>query len=172
MRAWLVVGLLFSVACKEKPPEPAKQQPATKMPSDEKPPVPAAVAPMMAELDRETKDRPKDTVSVEKVIAGAEAAGVKLKAPPQQVVGSIMFAHFCQMGMTAEGLGMSVCEFDDKAKLEQGEAKSKAFFATMKEREFFVNGKTLLTVNRTIVNDAVTAQRDKVVAMFKGLKAD
>ena len=94
------------------------------------------------ELMRQAQDRPEATPKVEDVLSAFGKAGISITRS-QQVLASPLHAHFCVAASTADGMGLSICEFDDAARAEAGRLLSQK---AMKGRTFALREKTLLTV--------------------------
>jgi hypothetical protein len=134
------------------------------------PPAPAANSPIVAELEREASNRPTGTPSVESVMGAIESAGIKLE-PKKQVFGTMNKAHYCVLTKTPANLSMSICEYDDEAQAKAGMKLSQSQSKTFPNRVFEINAKTLLTLNLTHDSPEVSAERDRVLEVFKKLSA-
>ena len=98
-------------------------------------------------LQFEAEHRPTDAIKAEAVFAALTKAGLPLTDGPRQYVGVIAGASYCVGGQTADGLGVSVCEYLSAAKAVEGKAAVEKRFAHLTPvRDIIVRGATTLTL--------------------------
>jgi hypothetical protein len=116
----------------------------------------------------EAKNRPSGTVKVEDAFAAFETAGATLREKRQHLGGPFL-AAYCVGAQTGEDVHMSVCEYSNAAKANEGKAMSEKAFGSVAGRTLYANGATTLTlrVGGTSAKDRELGQ--KIVQAFNGL---
>ena len=98
-------------------------------------------------LQFEAEHRPATGIKAEAVFAALAQAGVPVTDGPRQYVGSLVGAEYCVGGQTADGLGVSICEYASADKAAAGKALVEKRFAQLTPfRDIIVRGATTLTL--------------------------
>ncbi len=155
----------FLAACHKDAPPPKAEAPAATAPTSA---GIGAGGGIVAELQREASDRPKDTPSADRVLKTFADAGVAMQST-KQVLATALRAHYCEVASTTAGLGMSICEFDDADQAKAGRVRSETEFKAFGKRTMVVNAKTLLSLNPMVDNAKVEEEKEKVIALFTQL---
>ncbi len=124
---------------------------------------------IVEELARQTADRPTDTPRVEDVLASIEKAGLTIERT-QQVLGTVIHAHYCKVAITKVGLSLSICEFDTEAAAKAGKLESETKLKAMPRRTLYLNKKTMLTLILPVDDPKIRAERDQVQKLFAAMK--
>lgn len=117
----------------------------------------------------EAKGRPTGTVRVEDAYAAFQGAGAKLREQRQHL-GAPFLAAYCVGAQTGDDVHLSVCEYKDAAKAQEGKAMSEKSFGAVPNRTLYINGATTLTLR---VGGTSAADKDlakKIVDAFAALK--
>ncbi len=134
------------------------------------PPPPAASPATLAErLGAELAARPRGALTLDGLVAQIGHRGLVL-ARTRQVLAAPIGARYCAAALTAEGLGLSVCEFDSADAALAARAFSKTQFdALVPDRRLYVNGQSLLTLAQ--VRPELEAESQTIAATFAAMHA-
>ena len=152
----LLLGL--AVGCRQAAIEPAapaasRAAPVAALPA---PDPKLARLPLSDRLALEADARPAQALRMDELAARLSERGVVF-AKKRQVLASTIGAAYCELGATAEGLGVSLCEFADHAAAVLGEARShQTFDALIPGRTLRARENSLLTLTQA---EGETAQR-------------
>jgi hypothetical protein len=156
--AWIPVTLLILGGCKDKPVPQKAPRAAAEFLAE----LPAA-ANLAEQLAAEAAGRPTNTPKAEAIFEALAKAGV---APiePRQFLGRTVYAMYCFGGTTAKASAVTVCEYLSPEAALAGVQHAKEQFASVPNRIFSVNQKTVLTVAGADASEAA-----KAVEIFSGL---
>jgi hypothetical protein len=121
--------------------------------------------PLAERLRREATRRPEAREQVERWLQDLASAGVQL-VRTRQVLAAPLGADYCAAALSAHGLGVSLCEFPDAARAEQGLSRSRASFDRLiPGRALLRSGATLLTLTQASGSEAA-AERAQLARRF------
>ena len=162
----VVMFLLGLGACHRSAPAPEAAPAPTTPPGGG---MDGVTKPLMQVLSDEKDHRPSDTPSAEAIFAALDKGGIPTQ-DATQVMGRMVGAAFCENAHTAQGIVVSVCEFNDADTLTKGRAYSQKAFATaLPNRVLLVNKKTLLTINPPDTSPGNKTQVETIGRLFAAL---
>ena len=107
----------------------------------------ASMQTIAGRLRYELAHRPAVDLPVEAVFAALERAGLAVTDGPRQYVALAAGADYCAGGATADGLGVTVCEYTTPDRATAGKATVERRFAALAPvRDIVVRGRTTLTL--------------------------
>lgn len=131
--------------------------------AEDAPSAAASMQTIAGRLQYEATHRPADAIKAEDVLAALDRAGVPVTSGPRQFLGKVVGAEFCMGGQTADGLGVSICEYASPAAAVAGKASVEKRFAQLNAvRDIVVRGATTLTL--TARPDAPLASSKRAAA--------
>jgi hypothetical protein len=174
-RTGMLFLMLALAGCRQVPMQPAEETaplaPAAKV--DALAPLPApdpalVRLPLSDRLALEADARPVSAVRPEQLERALRERGV-LFVRKRQVLASTVGAAYCELAVSSEGLGVSICEFPDAATAARGSAQSHRLFdARIPGRTLATHHGSLLTL--TEPQDARAAdQAALILAVFNAL---
>lgn len=169
MSCLLLVG---ASACQSSRERTAQQPARVAAPAVSNAPRPAPRrSPLAARLSQEGTAHPHAKRQVADALALFERMSVEL-VRTRQVLAEPLGAEYCENGLSAAGLGFSLCAFADEAAARQGQQRSqRGFDRLIPNRSFVSSGETLLTLLPSAAPTAL-AERARVLAEFASLHAE
>jgi len=178
MRPLIVISLCALMACKgkeeappaAKPAEPAMVPETTEMPAPGTTASGINLSKLSGQLKSESSSRPNIPITVEKVWAALDGAGVPVDRK-KQILGLTVAANYCADARTADKIVVVVCEYPDPKSAEEAKKRTEEKFGKMSPNAIRrVNGATVLTI---VSGGNVTQSPniDKIVSTFTALKS-
>lgn len=125
-----------------------------------------AALPLFEKLSVERQDRPQNTLRAETLYDGLQKQGVKI-SNRHQVLGQIVGAGYCLKADAEPDIDLTVCEFDDEAKMAKG--KKEITSIAYPRREIVTSKTSTIGIGRLSEAQATTDMAKKIVAYIKTL---
>jgi hypothetical protein len=180
LKPCLFLMFVLGAGCSKKsePPSPAASTsaappPAASAVASVAPPT-SAVAPatppgiLAGALARESSLRPPPDPSVEKVIEAFNKTGTPMIEVKQHMAAPFL-ARYCVAAHTEADLYADICEYPDLAQTQKGKEESQRAFPSFKNRTFYSNRRTVLTLREVTPSPKSAEQVKTLSAAFMAL---
>ncbi|MDB4977006.1 MAG: hypothetical protein JWN48_5347, partial [Myxococcaceae bacterium] len=125
--------------------------------------------PLQERLAMEASSRPALAVHPEQLRTALTERGVSITRK-RQVMASALGASYCELSVSSEGLGVSLCEYPDAARASAGrDFSQQRFDALVSGRTLLTQGNTLLTVTHP-ESPAAEQQLALILSVFASQK--
>ncbi len=175
--ALVVTSLPCACAKSSPPPEASAEKPVSSSSasasagttpsaatSGESEPTATGTAGLFERLAKEKGSRPTGTPRTDDVFAAFKKAGMPV-VEENQVYAAMVKASYCE---AAKGttVYLSVCEYPSEAEAKTGQDFSKRTFASIPNRDVYLNKKTTLTIGQTTPTPKGNAEAKAMVDAF------
>ena len=148
-------------------PPSSSPTPAASSSSAEGEALPSGTAGLFERLAKEKSSRPTATPRADAVVAAFRKAGIGV-VDESQVYAAMVKASYCE---SAKGTNVyiSICEYSGEEEARAGRDFSKRTFASIPNREIFLNKKTTLTIGQTTPTPKGNAEAKSMADVFTKL---